>query len=191
MEKIKVMLVEDDPRWQRDITDDLCLERDLEVVKVASSKEEAVEAAKHLSIDVILMDINLSESNLDGIEATSEITNLGKGIKIIMLTSLSEKETIVKAIEYGAINYVNKSSIQDILQCIREAYHNQVSLHPDATSAILREIRLKSLTPMEKNIYSLKEEGYTRPQMAEYFHTTLDTIGTHMKNISKKLKRRK
>lgn len=185
------MLVEDDPRWQRDIADDLRIEGDIDVVKIAASKEVAVEAAKQMEIDVILMDINLSESNLDGIEATSEIANLEKGIKIIMLTALTEREIIVKAIEYGAINYVNKSSIQDILQCIREAYSNQVSLHPDATSAILREIRLKSLTPMEKNIYSLKEEGYTRPQMADYFHTTLDTIGTHMKNISKKLKRRK
>lgn len=191
MEKIRVMLVEDDPRWQRDITEDLKLEEDLDVVKVVSSKEEAIEAAKHLPLDVILMDINLTDNNLDGIEATSEISNLGKGIKIIMLTALAEREIIVKAIEYGAINYVNKSSIQDILNCIREAHYDQVSLHPDATSAILREIRLKSLTPMEKNIFSLKEEGYTRPQMAEYFHTTLDTIGTHMKNISKKLKRRK
>lgn len=185
------MLVEDDPRWQRDIEDDLKLEEDIEVAVVVSTKEDAVEAAKQLPIDVILMDINLSENNLDGIEATSIISNLGTGVKIIMLTALTDRETIVKAIEYGAINYVNKSSFQDILNCIREAHHNQVSLHPDATSAILREIRLKSLTPMEKNIFSLKEEGYTRPQMAEYFHTTLDTIGTHMKNISKKLKRRK
>ncbi|MBS4196308.1 response regulator transcription factor [Lederbergia citri] len=189
MEKIKVMLVEDDPRWQKDIAYDLEMEPDIEVVKIASTKEEAVGAASQLQLDVILMDINLTESNLDGIEATFEISRLGKDIKIIMLTSITERETIIKAIEFGAANYVSKSSIQDILACIREAYHNQISLHPDATGAILREIRLKSLTPMEKNIYTLKEEGYTRSQMAEYFHTTLDTIGTHMKNISKKLRR--
>jgi two-component system, NarL family, response regulator DevR len=185
------MLVEDDPRWQKDLWDDLQAEPDIEVVKVVSSKEEAIDTVNELPIDIILMDINLTENNLDGIEATLEIINLGKGIKIIMLTSLSDRDTIVKAIEYGAVNYVNKSSFLDIVKCIREAYHNQVSLHPDATGAILREIRLKSLTPMEKNIYNLKEEGYTRPQMAQYFHTTLDTIGSHMKNISRKLKRRK
>ncbi|QOR67951.1 response regulator transcription factor [Cytobacillus suaedae] len=191
MGKIKVMLVEDDPRWQEVLTVDLESESDIELVKVVSTKEEAVEAARSLSLDVILMDINLTESNMDGIDATLEITTLGKGIKIIMLTALTERDTIVKAIEYGAINYVNKSSLKDILTCIREAYQNKTSLHPDATGAILREIRLKSLTPTEKNIYDLKEIGYTRSQMAEYFHTTLDTIGTHMKNISKKLKRRR
>ncbi|WP_413300073.1 response regulator transcription factor [Bacillus sp. 1P10SD] len=191
MKKIKVMLVEDDPRWQREIVDDLEKESDLEVVRVVSTKEEAIEAAKEIEMDVILMDINLTENNMDGIEATFEIFSLGKGIKIIMLTALGDRDTIVKAIEYGAVNYVNKSSFLDILDCIREAYRNEVSLHPNATGAILREIRLKSLTPMEKNIYTLKEEGYTRPQMAQYFHTTLDTIGTHMKNISRKLKRRK
>jgi two-component system, NarL family, response regulator DevR len=185
------MLVEDDPRWQRDIVDDLEKESDLEVVRVVSSKEEAIEAAKDIEMDVILMDINLTENNMDGIEATLEIYSLGKEIKIIMLTALGDRDTIVKAIEFGAVNYVNKSSFLDILECIRSAYRNEVSLHPDATGAILREIRLKSLTPMEKNIYTLKEEGYTRPQMAQYFHTTLDTIGTHMKNISRKLKRRK
>jgi two-component system, NarL family, response regulator DevR len=191
LKKIKVMLVEDDPRWQKDLTDDLSLEADLEIVKIASTKEEAVEAAKNLTIDVILMDINLTENNLDGIEATLEIANLGKEVKIIMLTSLTDRDIIVKAIEFGAVNYVSKSSLKDIIDCIRKAHLDQVSLHPDATGAILREIRLKSLTPMEKNIYTLKEEGYTRPQMAQYFHTTLDTIGSHMKNISRKLKRRK
>lgn len=191
LEKIKVMLVEDDPRWQKDLTDDLNLEPDIDIVKVASTKEEALEATKQLTIDVILMDINLTENNLDGIEATLEIYNLGKGLKIIMLTSLTDRDTIVKAIEFGAVNYVSKSSYKDIIDCIRKAYLNQISLHPDATGAILREIRLKSLTPMEKNIFSLKEEGYTRPQMAQYFHTTLDTIGSHIKNISRKLKRRK
>jgi two-component system, NarL family, response regulator DevR len=184
------MLVEDDPRWQQDIAEDLKIETDINVIKVASTKEEAVVAAKELPLDIILMDINLTGNNLDGIEATFEITQLKKDIKIIMLTALTDREIIIKAIEYGAINYVNKSSIKDILHCIREAHHGKASLHPDATGAILREIRLKSLTPMEKKIYSLKEDGYTRPQMAQYFHTTLDTIGTHMKNISKKLKRR-
>jgi two-component system, NarL family, response regulator DevR len=189
--KIKVMLVEDDLRWQRDIAEDLSMEPDIEVVEIVSTKEEAIEAAKELDLDVILMDINLTEDHLDGIEATLEIVHLEKGIKIIMLTALGDRDVIVKAIEYGAVNYVNKSSFLDIIACIREAYRNQISLNPDATAAILREIRLKSLTPMEKNIYSLKEDGYTRPQMAQYFHTTLDTIGTHMKNISRKLKRRK
>lgn len=190
MEKIKVMLVEDDPRWQKDIAEDLMVETDIELVKVVSTKEDAVEAARQIPMNIILMDINLSGNNLDGIEATFEVTNLKKEIKIIMLTALTDRDTIVKAIEYGAINYVNKSSIKDILHCIREAHHGKASLHPDATGAILREIRLKSLTPMEKKVYSLKEDGYTRPQMAQYFHTTLDTIGTHVKNISKKLKRR-
>ncbi|TSI11074.1 response regulator transcription factor [Lysinibacillus sp. BW-2-10] len=190
LEKIKVMLVEDDPRWQKDLAYDLEMEPDIELIKIASKKEEAVEASKLLPLDVILMDINLTENNLDGIEATFEISKLGNGSKIIMLTAITDRDTIVKAIEWGAANYVSKSSIKDILSCIRDAFHNQVSLHPDATGAILREIRLKSLTPMEKNVYNLKEEGYTRPQIAEYFHTTLDTIGTHMKNISKKLKRR-
>ncbi|PLS18472.1 DNA-binding response regulator [Bacillus sp. M6-12] len=191
MEKIKLMLVEDDPRWQRDLVRDLQSEADIDVVKVVSTKEEAMEAAGLLPIEIILMDINLTENNLDGIEATLEISQLKKDIKIIILSALTDPAVIVKAIEFGANNFVNKSSIMDILDCIRDAHRNQISLHPDSTGAILKEIRLKSLTPTERNIFNLKEAGYTRSQMAQHFHTTLDTIGSHMKNISKKLKRRK
>lgn len=191
MEKIKIMLVEDDVRWQKDLADDLSSESDFEMIKVASRKEEAVEAARDLPLDIILMDINLTGNNLDGIDAAFEISQMNKPIKIIMLTALAETEVIVKSIENGAVNYVNKSSFRDIAAVIRKAHHNENSLHSDATAAILREIRLQSLTPTEKKIFTLKEEGLTRKQMAQHFHTTMDTIATHIKNISRKLKTRR
>lgn len=191
MEKIKVLLVEDDPRWQADLSYDLRQEPDIELIMIVSTKEDAINAAEQLDIDIILMDIHLTENYLDGIEATWEISKMKKNMKIIMLTAIADREIIVKSIEYGADNFVNKSSIRDILDVIRQAHRNQISLHSDATGAILREIRLQSLTPMEKNIYDLKEKGLTRKQIAQHNHTTLDTIGTHLKNISKKLLRRR
>lgn len=190
MQKVRVLLVEDDPMWQTELAYDLRRENDIELVAVVSTKETAVKATKELSIDVVLMDINLTEHHLDGIEATLEISKLKKDVKIIILTAFTEREIIVKALEYGAHNFINKSSVNDIMTAIRQAYTGEISLHKDATGPILREIQLKSLTPTERRVVDFREQGYTRKQIAEQFHTTMETIRTHIKNISKKLNHR-
>ena len=99
MNKIKVMLVEDDPFWQQALSEVFNQEPDIEVVRVASSKEEALPAAQEGGMDVVLMDINLTENRLDGLEAVREImSSVGQaGPKIIMLTSLQEKDIIVRS----------------------------------------------------------------------------------------------
>lgn len=123
---IRVLLVEDDPFWQESISNDLSKEQDITVTGVVSTKEEAVEAVKASEIDVILMDINLTENNLDGIEAAKEIKRIGT-YNIIMLTSLNDKDVVIQSFKQGAVNYITKSSYKDILNAIREA---SIIAHP-------------------------------------------------------------
>lgn len=72
MQKIKVMIVEDDPFWQARLSDDLNREQDIEVVAVAANREEARNAAADNTVDVILVDINLSENRLDGLDVARD-----------------------------------------------------------------------------------------------------------------------
>ncbi len=86
---IKVMLVEDDNFWIENLSNDLQSRQDVELVKVAKTKEEAIAFVSKYETDIVLMDINLTENNLDGIEAAEHICKMG--IKVIMLTSFRDK----------------------------------------------------------------------------------------------------
>ncbi|MCR2804125.1 response regulator transcription factor [Paenibacillus soyae] len=189
MNRIRVMLVEDDPFWQQNLSSDLADEPDMEVVAVAGTKEEAVEAAMNHSIDVILMDINLTANNLDGLEALKEIVPklMEDGIKVIMLTSLTEREIIMKSFQLGALNYITKQSYKDIVKAIREAYEDRSTIHADAARIMRSEIQLMELTPMEREVFELRKEGLSKTQISEKLHKSTNTIKSQLKSIKSKL----
>jgi DNA-binding NarL/FixJ family response regulator len=185
---IKVMLVEDDEFWRQQLSSDLNKEEDIQVVKAAVTKQEALEAFQTMEIDVILMDINLTENQLDGLEAARDISmNKELNTKIIMLTSLTDKEIILKSFQNGAVNYITKSSFQDIVKAIREAYADVSSIHPDAAPVMRHEIQLMLLTPSERELYELREKGYNKTQMSQLLHKSVNTIKTQLRSIRNKL----
>ncbi|WP_141434320.1 response regulator transcription factor [Bacillus sp. 03113] len=185
---IRVMLVEDDEFWQQQLSSDLNKEEDIEVVKVATTKLEALDSLQTMEIDIILMDINLTENHLDGLDAARDISrNKELKSKVIMLTSLTDYEVIIKSFQNGAINYITKSNFHDIVKCIREAYAEKSSIHSDAASVIRHEIPLMLLTPSEREIYDLREKGYNKTQMSELLHKSVNTIKTQLRSIRSKL----
>ncbi|MFC4778249.1 response regulator [Paenibacillus sp. GCM10023252] len=189
MSLIRVLLVEDDPFWQQNLSSDLADEPDIEVAAVASTKEEAVQAAVQLNIDIILMDINLTGNNLDGLEATREILSklYNHGISIIMLTSLTEREVVMKAFQFGAVNYITKTSCKDIVQAIREAYVDRSTIHSDAARIMRSEIQLMQLSPMEREVFELRKEGLSKQQISDRLHKSANTIKTQLRSIRNKL----
>lgn len=189
--KIKVILVEDEPFWQQNISEYIEKEADdIEVISIVDSKEEtlkAVETASH--IDIVLMDINLTAANLDGIEIIELLSR--KSIKTIALTSISEEEVIVDTFESGAINYINKSNIYDIIAAIYQAIEGRNQIHADAAGALLTRMReekkLRRLTDSEKEVYKLEQKGYPKKDIAKRLYKTIDTIKKHSKSWRKKL----
>ncbi|MEH7361313.1 response regulator transcription factor [Priestia megaterium] len=188
---IKVILVEDDPFWQKNIS--MYIEKeadDIEVIKIVDSKEKVLEIVKNESqIDIVLMDINLTAANLDGIEII-EILSKQK-IKAIALTSINEQDVIVESFESGAVNYINKSSIYDIILAIREAVEGRNQIHSDGAGALLVKMReekkLRSLTSSEREVYDLEKKGYKKRDIAEHLYKTIDTIKKHSRSWRRKL----
>ncbi|MEB4857800.1 response regulator transcription factor [Priestia megaterium] len=188
---IKVILVEDDPFWQKNIS--MYIEKeadDIEVIKIVDSKEKVLEIVEDESqIDIVLMDINLTAANLDGIEII-EILSKQK-IKAIALTSINEQDVIVESFESGAVNYINKSSIYDIILAIREAVEGRNQIHSDAAGALLVKMReekkLRSLTSSEREVYNLEKKGYKKRDIAEHLYKTIDTIKKHSRSWRRKL----
>ncbi len=187
---IRIMIVEDDPFWQNQLATDLSKEPDLEVVSLVGSKEEALSQCRLHNVDVVLMDINLSENNLDGMDTAKEILRrVNPDLKVIMLTSILESDVIIQSFQSGAVNYITKSSYKDIVQAIRDAYHNRASIHSDAAAFMRSEIQLMLLTPMEREVYELKKKGFNRTEIAEKLNKSINTIRTQVRSIRDKLKK--
>lgn len=194
MNPIRVFLVEDDPVWRKGLIDFLNKEPDLTVVGEAGFKAEAIERFLPAKADVVLMDINLTENNLDGIETAIEFMALQADSKIIMLTSLTDEAVIVESFSAGAVNYISKSSFREIPDAIRAAHNSQSAIHPTAAAALRNEfLRLKNdenqklLSPAERDILQLIHQGHTQTQIEQSLHITKRTIKNHINRILKKM----
>lgn len=188
MDKIRLIIVEDDPNWIAAMTLFLELEEDLEIVAVAKSYDEAIETCISTDADVILMDINLSENELSGIYATAEIL-CHKEIKIIMLTSLLNELIIRSAFAAGAVNYVLKTAYKSIPSVIRQTLQsitpNEV-LARDYLRLRIQEI-LSPLTSTEKEVFQMLSEGKSKKDIADSLFISENTLKNHINHILKKL----
>ncbi|MMZ48162.1 Transcriptional regulatory protein LiaR [compost metagenome] len=186
---INVLLIEDDPFWQENIAELLRLHEDINVVRTISSKEEALRADL-CHVDVVLLDISLSKNELDGIDVARQYSAQGYQ-NIIMLTSYNEDHIIAEAFEYGAINYITKSSCMDIPDFIRDTFFDRIRLHSDVSKTMIREYRterkLRILTPTEREIYDLKKRGMNKVQISQVLYKSVETIKKQIRSIKQKL----
>lgn len=187
-------MVEDDPVWRKGLVEFLHKQPDIRVTGEAASREEALARYPQSPADVVLMDINLSDNNLDGIDAAFSLIQLKPDCKIIMLTSLTDEEVIIESFSAGAVNYISKSSFREIPDAIRAAHNRQSAIHPTAAAALRNEfLRLKNeeyqrlLSPAEKDILRLVHEGQTQTQIEQTLHITKRTIKNHINRILKKM----
>ncbi len=194
MDPIQLFVIEDDADWRRGLVDFLNKEPDLNVAATAESKDEAISLYPQLQVDVVLLDINLSENNLDGIEIALELTRQNPECKIIMLTSLTEADVIVDSFSAGVVNYISKLHFKEIPEAIRSAYRQQSAIHPTAAAALRNEfLRLKQekneklLSPAEKEILQLINQGQTQTQIEQSLFITKRTIKNHINRILKKM----
>lgn len=186
---IRVLIVDDDPFWQEQLRKDINEESDITVVSAVPSKEEALLILQEQDVDIVLMDINLTENQLDGIEAARLINrNTNIKAKVIMLTSFHESEIIVESFRKGATNYIPKSNYTNLITSIRDAYQGKSTLHADIADVILTELQLSVLTPMERQVYQMRKKGLTNSQIAEKLIKSLNTIKSQIKSIRNKIR---
>ncbi|HBI05028.1 MAG TPA: DNA-binding response regulator [Paenibacillaceae bacterium] len=187
MEQIKVIIIDDDSQWLKIITNFLNQSENILIVGTAQSKEEALLLLQSIHFDVALLDINLSDNNLDGIELVIEISNT-KQCKIIMLTSLNDEEVIRDAFTAGAIHYISKlnyKEIPQIIHTIRNRTPYEVLL--EDYYRLKKEEQLKNLTRAEREIFDLVEQGLTHAEIKDRLYKTERTLKNQVNHILKKL----
>lgn len=191
---IKVLIADDHHVVRRGLLFFLKTQKDINVIGEATNGREAVEMTAQLRPDIVLMDLVMPE--MDGIQATKRIKEQFPKTEVLMLTSFSDRDHVIPAIEAGAAGYQLKDiEPDDLVESIRKIMRGENTLHPQATSQLMkgREPRvvppheLYPLTPREQDVLSELTKGKSNREIASSLFVTEKTVKTHISNIFSKL----
>lgn len=169
-------------------------EPDFQIAGLFSNCTQAAEKVLQLNPDVVLMDIDLPEIN--GIEGTKHIKKVSPETQIVMLTVFEDDDKIFESIKAGADGYLLKKSIpSELIPAIRNAVTGGSPISPGIAAKVLHAFREKSkpktinfeLSKREYEVLELLTKGYSYKKIATHLFVSVDTIGTHIKNIYSKL----
>lgn len=158
---------------------------------VAYNAVEAVELLKKTKVDVMLLDINLPD--ISGIDLCKKVRKEFPSIKIIGISTFSERSYISRMIENGAMGYLIKSAssdeIADAIACVMEGklYMSLTMEHLLQPISVVSTDHLPDLTKREKEVLQWIAEGLTNQQIAEKLFVSPSTVDTHRKNMITKL----
>src|SRR5512139_2974825 len=204
MNKIRVLLADDQDIIRTGLTIILHHQPDLEVVGQAADGLEAVELAKQLQPDVILMDIKMPR--LNGIQATRQIMADLPRTQIIILTTYDTDDWVFDGIRAGAVGYVLKDASGDNLaEAVRGALRGESQIDPMVARKVLREFQhvttankvvtpslpeeepLEKLTDREEEILKLLAAGLSNKEIAQQLSLSEGTVKNHISAILAKL----
>lgn len=187
---IRVLIVDDHQVVRQGLRMFLKLDPEIEIVGEAGDGKAALEQARKLRPDVVLMDLLMPV--MDGITATQAIRKELPEVEVLALTSVLEDAAVVGAVKAGAIGYLLKDTQADALcRAIRAASAGQVQLSPQAAARLVREVRApdnpESLTERETDVLRLLAGGKANKEIALALHISETTVKTHVSNILAKL----
>jgi DNA-binding NarL/FixJ family response regulator len=180
---IRVVIVDDHAVLRAGLEQLLAGQPDLEVVGTAASGEEAIELVRELGPDLVLMDLQMP--GVDGVSATREIV-AGHLADVLVLTSYSDAERIVGALDAGAMGYLLKDADPDeVLAGIRSVARGESPINPRAARELLGARRTTpaaaaELTPRESEVLVLVRQGLANKQIARRLGISERTVKAHL-----------
>lgn len=196
---IRVLVADDQPLMRTAYDMTLRGEEDMELVGEAADGQEAIEQARRLRPDVILMDVRMPV--LDGVEATRIVGAESPSVKILILTTFDLDEYVVEALRAGASGFLLKDVRPDeLVQAIRIVARGDALLAPSITRRLLeavgpaleplrpkRSTALSTLTQSELKVLSLVGRGLSNDEIATELFVAETTVRTHLRHILDKL----
>jgi DNA-binding NarL/FixJ family response regulator len=190
-----ILLVDDHRMMREGLRIALEAEPDLKVVGEADNGRAAVEMARALTPNVIIMDVAMPD--LNGVNATRKILGHNPTAKVIALSVHGDKRYVSKMLEAGAVGYLLKSdAITDLVRAVRAAAANQTYLSPEIAHGVLdlyvRHPILNKpvgelLSDREREVLQLLAEGKSSKEMAARLQLSVKTVETHRSRVMRKL----
>jgi two-component system response regulator NreC len=194
-EQIRVIIADDHTIFRSGLNMLLSSEPDINVIGEAEDGQSAIQLAKELNPDVILMDIGMPE--LNGIEATERIKLETPDINILVLTMHRSDEYFFKMLEAGASGYILKGAeTSELINAVRSVAKGEVFLYPSMAGRLVKEYLSQSaaskissakLTKREREILQLIAEGFTNKEIAKKLVLSPSTVHSHRTNLLHKL----
>lgn len=190
----KIGIVDNEDEWLKIISQILSQQNDILISWTANNPTEAIRLVNSIKVDIVLLDLNLSDNNFDGIDLAERIVTTNKNIRVIIVTSFNIEELVTKSFLSGAVFFLLKENIEDLPKII-----HSLSIKNNPYDVLLKDYRkakkeliLQDLTLTEKELYKLKkEEGLSISQIAFVTKKSAGTIRNQLSSAYQKIRNHK
>ena len=187
MSPIRVLCVDDHRLIREGVTRVLGLEPDIVVVAQASTGDEAIEEFARHRPDITLMDLQLAGLK-SGVDAIRAIRRTQPDARVIVLTMHQRDEDIYRALEAGAVGYLLKDTLPQVLvQAIREVHVGKEHIPADMRARVNARLHQPCLTGREAQVLTLLARGLRNKELAQDLGISEDTARAHVRSIFVKL----
>jgi len=194
----RVLIADDDDLMRAGLAELLSADPEIEIVGKASTGREAVQRARRLAPDVVLMDVRMPD--LDGIAATRELASAAPATKVLILTTFEQDDYIFGGLRAGASGFLLKRTRpEELIAAVHTIAAGDSLLSPSVTRRVIDRMaqqptpqlgdqaKLDELTPREREVLELIARGLSNREIATALVVEDSTIRTHVKRILMKL----
>ena len=198
MAKFRLVVVDDHPIFREGVTAVLAAEQDIEIVGQGISAADAIELARELRPDVIILDINIPGG---GLNASQTICDELPDVKILILTGLPEEDLVLDALKAGAQAYVLKGvAARELISILHTVQAGERYVTPTLAASLLTQISSttlgmnaaeesdNTLTDREREILTLIADGESNKEIGKQLHLTEKTVKYYVTKILQKLR---
>jgi DNA-binding NarL/FixJ family response regulator len=186
---IRVLLAEDHALVREGLQRLLASTGEIEVVGAAANGGEAAELAAEHKPDVVLMDLSMPD--VDGIEATRRIVGRDAGVHVVVLTSFSDRDRILAALDAGAVGYLLKDAEpEELIRGIHAAARGESPLAPKAAHALIRarsDAGAADLSDREREVLRCVAQGLPNKLIARSLGISEKTVKAHLTSIFQRI----
>ena len=197
----RVLIADDDNLMRAGLVELLSADSSIEIVGKASKGQEAVERTRRLDPDVVLMDVRMPD--LDGIDATRQLTRSAPRTRVLILTTFEQDDYIFGALRAGASGFLLKRTPpEELIAAVHAVAAGDSLLSPSVTRRVIDRVaqqptpdladraKVHELTPREREVLDLVARGLSNREIARELVVEESTIRTHVKRILMKLELR-
>jgi NarL family two-component system response regulator LiaR len=186
---IRVVLIDDHFTVHKTVSTLLEHIPDIKLVGQGANGQDALDLCARVQPDVVLMDVVMPV--MDGIEATQRLGERYPSVKVLVLSSFHDHESVYAMLRNGAVGYLTKGTLsQELMDTIRVAFQGQVVLTREVAEQLVSPPQPAveyHLTDRELEVLVLLAEGLTNQQSAHRLSISTSTLKYHMANIYRKL----
>ena len=194
--KVRVLIADDHGIVRDGIRSLLTRDLGMEVVGEAADGKQAIQLARELQPDLIIMDINMP--GVSGIEAARTICREMDGVKIVALSMYSDKRYVMEMLSLGASAYLLKDcAFRELALALEKVLHHKTYISPDIGCEVIKECleqlgmkepaSFSPLSPRERQVLKLIADGKHSKEIAEVLNMSIKTVEGHRQNVMQRL----